>query len=180
MAEEELSFKMVFDGTQRSDILSYTVTSGITKTLNYHFKLTATNFVGTSAFSPVLTSLAAVVPSVPQDFEITGSALGSVSLAWAAPLQDGGSPLTGYYIYFRLFGSGSVWSKTDFLSEEFNSYEVIGLTPNLKYSFKIVGVNVKGESEQSGVLYQYSGALASSLQQPTLIAGTRTWTTVGI
>jgi hypothetical protein len=65
MAEEELSFGMVFDGTQRSDILTYTVTSGIQAKLNYHFKVTALNYVGTSGFSQTLTSLAAVVPTVP-------------------------------------------------------------------------------------------------------------------
>jgi len=53
-----------------------------------------------SAFSPTLTSFAAVVPSSPQNFVITTSNIGSVSLEWAAPKYDGGSPLSGYYIYF--------------------------------------------------------------------------------
>jgi len=48
MAEEQLSYKMVFDGTQRADILTYTVTEDIVKTREYHFKITALNFVGVS------------------------------------------------------------------------------------------------------------------------------------
>jgi hypothetical protein len=48
MAVEEESYIMVFDGKSRSDILTYTVTLGIKISLNYHFKLTAINFVGTS------------------------------------------------------------------------------------------------------------------------------------
>lgn len=65
MSEEQQTFKLVFDGTQRADILTYTVTENIFSTKEYHFKVTALNHVGTSSFSPVLTSLAAVVPSVP-------------------------------------------------------------------------------------------------------------------
>lgn len=127
MKEEEFSYKIVYDGTHRSDILTYTVTQGITKTLQYHFKVTAINFVGTSSFSSVLTSLAAVVPSVPLDFEITGSSLGGVSLAWTAPLNDGGDPLQGFYIYYRLTGTSDSWSETSLLSEEITSYTVTGL-----------------------------------------------------
>jgi hypothetical protein len=110
MSEEEFSYKMVYDGTRRSDILKYTVTQGITKTLTYNFKVTAINFVGTSGFSSVLTSLAAVVPSVPLDFEITDSSLGGVSLTWTTPLNDGGDPLQGFYIYYRLTGTSDSWS----------------------------------------------------------------------
>lgn len=73
MGEEEKSFQLIFDGTQRADILTYTVTEGIEKTKEYHFKLTAMNFVGMSGFSPVLTSLAAVVPKVPLNFTVVES-----------------------------------------------------------------------------------------------------------
>ena len=100
MAEENDPFELIFDGQQRSDILTFTITSGIKKSGHYHFKVTAINFVGVSAFSPTLTSFAAVVPSSPQNFVITTSNIGSVSLEWAAPKYDGGSPLSGYYIYF--------------------------------------------------------------------------------
>jgi hypothetical protein len=56
---------MVFDGQSRSDILTYTATQDIKKSLSYHFKLTAINFVGTSKYSAVLTCFAAVVPLPP-------------------------------------------------------------------------------------------------------------------
>jgi hypothetical protein len=78
----------------------------------------------------VLASLAAVVPSVPLDFEITGSSLGSVSLFWTAPLNDGGDPLVGFYIYYRLSGTSSTWSKTELISEENNAFTVSALEGN--------------------------------------------------
>ena len=78
----------------------------------------------------MLASLAAVVPSVPLNFEITGSSLGSVSLAWTAPLNDGGDPLVGFYIYYRLSGTSSTWSKTELISEENNAYTLSALEGN--------------------------------------------------
>jgi len=59
------------------------------------------NYVGKSQFSEVLHSLAAVVPSAPQQFKVTGSALASVSLQWVEPSFDGGSELLGYFVYFK-------------------------------------------------------------------------------
>jgi hypothetical protein len=68
MAEESLSYELIFDGAQRSDILTFAVMQGITQTRNYRFKLRATNFVGKSLYSQELVSLAAIVPTVPVDF----------------------------------------------------------------------------------------------------------------
>jgi len=48
MAEEALAPKMIYDGANRSDVLTYTVTSGITKRKSYHFRVLAINNVGKS------------------------------------------------------------------------------------------------------------------------------------
>lgn len=86
-----------------------------------------------------------------------------MTLSWLAPEDDGGSPITGYYIHYHLIGTANAWAMTSLISEELNLYQVTGLTANSQYSFKITAVNVKGQSEQSGILYQYAGAVASSL-----------------
>jgi hypothetical protein len=48
MAEEALAPEMIYDGTNRSDVLSYTATTGITKRKSYHFRVLAINKVGKS------------------------------------------------------------------------------------------------------------------------------------
>ena len=121
--------------------------------MTYHFKVAAINYVGTSAFSPIMSSFAAVVPTVPQNFAVVGSGIGSVTLSWTAPAEDGGAELLGYYIYFVKFGTQDPWSKTSLVSDDFTSFEVTGLEQDLKYSFKITAANVKGESVQSGIRY---------------------------
>lgn len=58
-----------------------------------------------SNFSPVLTCLAAIVPLVPQNITVLNSGLGSITLTWLAPTDDGGNPIIGYYIYYKLSGN---------------------------------------------------------------------------
>ncbi len=65
MAEDAGEFKLIYDGSGRSDILSHTQQQGITKSSYYKFKVQALNAVGSSPFSPVLTTFAAVVPTTP-------------------------------------------------------------------------------------------------------------------
>lgn len=159
MAQESEPFELIFDGQQRSDILTYTITKGIKKSFNYNFKVAAINQVGTSLFSPTLTSFAAVVPSTPQNFIITNSGLGSVDLAWTQPQYDGGSPLSGYYVYYQKTGIDTTWTKSSLLSFALFEYQVTSLTANTQYSFKMTAANIKGESIQSGIKYQYAAAV---------------------
>lgn len=100
-AEEAREYDLVYDGTGRSDILTYTVTSGILKGHFYKFRVSSINAIGESSLSPKLTSFIAVVPSIPSTFEFVSSASGMIEVRWEAPLYDGGATLLGYYIYSR-------------------------------------------------------------------------------
>lgn len=118
MSEEAIAYTLLYNGKQRRDVLSYTVVNGVTKGLNYHFKIRAINAVGYSEFSEPLIVYAAIVPSVPLNFNVTGSDTSSVSLSWEPPRYDGGAALTGYYIYYKIYGSLASWSKTSLISTE--------------------------------------------------------------
>jgi len=101
IAEGPREYNLIYDGTNRADVLTYTATKGIKKSLWYKFKVTAINIIGESQLSPDLTVFVAVVPSTPVDFEFVSSDAGSIELKWKEPMYDGGATLTGYYIYFK-------------------------------------------------------------------------------
>jgi hypothetical protein len=73
MAEMALAFNLIYDGSNRADIRTFTVLNGVKKTLSYHFKVLAINDVGESQESPVLTSFISVVPTAPIGFKYTDS-----------------------------------------------------------------------------------------------------------
>lgn len=179
MSEEAYAFELVYDGPGRADILTYTVLDGITKRRNYRFKVRAMNDVGIGEFSPELTSLAAVAPSTPLNFAFVTSGTGTIDLRWDPPMYDGGSVLTGYFVYYRIAGADT-WEKTSIISSVLNELQLGSLTANQEYTMKIVAVNVRGESERSGIIYQYAGAVASDLTIPEEVPNTRTLSSIGI
>ena len=74
----------------------------------------------------------------------------------------------------------TTWSKTTPISADVHQETVISLTVDTQYALKIVAENEKGESVQSGILYQYSGAVPAVSNAPTIVAGSRTETSVMI
>jgi hypothetical protein len=177
MSKQSLDFEMVYDGASRSDVLTYLVENQILRSTSYNFKVRAINRIGYSSFSPVLKSFAAVVPSTPLGFHHTDSQSGSISLAWDSPLYDGGAALTGYYIYYKV-ASDTSWSKTTLVTADLHQETVGSLTPDTQYSLKIVAVNEKGESVQSGIMYQYASAVPTLSQEPVIVGGSRTETSL--
>ena len=179
MAEQSLDFELIYEGLSRADILTYLVENQIERSKAYSFKVRAVNRVGFSAFSPVLTSFAAVVPSTLSDFRHTDSAAGSITLAWGPPLYDGGARLTGYVIYYKVAGSTAGYDAAP-ISADLYQGTVASLTPDAQYALKIVAVNEKGESVPSGIVYQYAGAVPAASTAPTVVPGSRTETSVMI
>jgi hypothetical protein len=46
MAKMSFAYEMIYDGSHRSDVRTFTVINGVTKSLSYHFKLIAITAVG--------------------------------------------------------------------------------------------------------------------------------------
>ncbi|KAJ8886796.1 hypothetical protein PR048_013008 [Dryococelus australis] len=67
------------------------------------------------------------------------------SLSWRAPLDDGGSPITNYVVE-KLDPSSGLWVKVSSFVRS-THYDVIGLEPNRKYSFRIRAENQYGVSD---------------------------------
>ena len=73
----------------------------------------------------------------------------SVALAWTKPKDDGGSPVTGYFLEYQVV-SAETWSRhqTKITSTMFT---LPGLTPDAEYLFRVVAVNDIGEGEAGSV-----------------------------
>ncbi|KAM3957310.1 projectin protein bent isoform 8-T9 [Aphomia sociella] len=66
------------------------------------------------------------------------------TLSWKPPLDDGGSPITNYVVE-KMDGSG-VWSKISSFVRNCH-YNVMGLEPNKKYTFRVRAENQYGVSD---------------------------------
>ncbi|XP_047102318.1 twitchin isoform X3 [Schistocerca piceifrons] len=67
------------------------------------------------------------------------------SLSWKPPLDDGGSPITNYVVE-KLDPASGLWTKVSSFVRSCH-YDVIGLEPNRKYSFRVRAENQYGVSE---------------------------------
>lgn len=149
-AQGASGFSLVYDGTGRSDLLSYTHTN-VNRGESYTYKVLAINVVGESALSPSVTILAAVAPSTPQNFAITTSGASTIDVEWTAPEYDGGSPLTGYYGYHKL-ASAPTFTKSALIDPATTTYQFSGTVDN-EYIVKVVAVNSEDESDPSDSIY---------------------------
>jgi len=139
----------------------------------------AKNAVGSSALSSALTVLAAVEPSAPQNLVVTDSTIATIDIEWDAPSRDGGSSLTGYYAYYKLSGAGS-WTQSALISKAVNTFQLTSLTANSLYLIKMVAVNSVGEGDDSDIVNQYSASVPTSLTAPTVVASSRTSSSMGL
>jgi predicted phage tail protein len=73
-----------------------------------------------------------------------------VSLSWAAPASDGGSPVTGYNIYRGTSPDGESATPVSGSPVKATSYQVTGLTDGTTYYFTVTAVSAVGPGRESG------------------------------
>ena len=166
----------VYSGTSASSLSllvsglsspTYTVT-GLTPSTNYFFAVTATNATGTSPQSGVAsaTTSAPGAPSAPTSLVATaGNA--SVNLSWTAPSSNGGSPITGYVVYYSS-SSGSELTGSSY-STSATTATISSLNNATTYYFEVVATNGYGDSVVSNEASATPAGVASA---PTLTAAT--------
>jgi hypothetical protein len=146
---------LIFDGTNKPDATSYVVRNVTDPSITYRFYVTAKNFNGEGAASPVALLRSCTRPSSgPGMFpapSVEAVSSTEVSISWKGPVGDGGCRILGYSIYvddgaglFSEYDSANVRNKP-FLS----TYTISMATPpkvvGSTYRIKVGAANSIGE-----------------------------------
>jgi fibronectin type 3 domain-containing protein len=112
----------------------------------YYFGVEAMNAAGDSPLSNVRSAIPYTVPDAPTLTSAT-EGVNSTFLVWTAPSSDGGSPITGYKVYYQTSSPPNVLFGT--FSASTLAVNVTGLAPGTLYHFAVKAVNIAGDSPLS-------------------------------
>ena len=131
--------------TFTSTATTETVT-GLTNRTTYRFRVQAVNAFGAGAYSKASNpATPATVPGAPTIGQATVT-YPSVTVSWAAPASNGGSPLTGYAV--TPYVDGIAQSPIPFVSTA-TTETITGLTDGGTYTFTVAGSNAMGTGPES-------------------------------
>ena len=164
---------MIYDGAGSPDVMEYRLASNdvgphsqfIETGRQYRFQVRAINNCDTKdltracygEFSEVQIFTVRdprppLPPSTPRrdsKTRVTASNDATISISWSPPIDNGGSPITGYLLYMR-DPDGAMTNYV--LRHEATAWEIDGLRPGEIYRFHLVAVNALGKSGNSPVL----------------------------
>ena len=124
---------------------------GLSPATTRHYRVSATNSVGTGEASNVATATTdATVPSAPVRLSARANGQNQIDLTWTAPSNDGGAPVTGYRI--ESSPNGSSWTPLrSNTGSNATSYSHTGLAPATKRYYRVYAINIAGRSPASNV-----------------------------
>ncbi|MEN6317089.1 MAG: S-layer homology domain-containing protein [Clostridiaceae bacterium] len=125
--------------TVAGEVYSCDVT-GLANGTTYYFVVKATNPGGESAYSNEISAMPKTVPGAPTN--VTAAAGdGEAAVSFAAPADDGGSPITGYVVTSNPDNITAVGTGT--------TITVTGLTNGTTYTFTVKAANEAGNGPES-------------------------------
>ena len=111
---------------------------------SYDIRVRADSYYGSSDWAYLYNIIVSTIPS--QVLNLTGTAgLQQVTLSWTAPIDTGGSPITGYKYNI----DGGAYISTGAAT---TSRTISGLTNGTSYTFKVLAVNAVGDGAESSPL----------------------------
>jgi len=143
-----------------SSMTSHTFT-GLTNGTSYNFRVRAINSVGAS-LSAGVPGIPGAAPFVPRNFRVHPGN-GRVSIAWAAPLSNGGAAITHYQVSRD---DGVNWVT----ASSATSHTFTGLTNGTNYTFRVRAVNRIGASASAMATARPSTTATASFMPRNLTA----------
>eukprot|EP00163_Fabomonas_tropica_P018809 TRINITY_DN3319_c0_g1_i2.p1 TRINITY_DN3319_c0_g1~~TRINITY_DN3319_c0_g1_i2.p1 ORF type:complete len:2244 (-),score=420.27 TRINITY_DN3319_c0_g1_i2:218-6949(-) len=133
-----------------ADSRSYVIT-GLQPQTQYTYVVSAVNVYGESDRSNVasVTTAAPTKPSAPAAPSVSQPGPSSLTLLVPEPQDDGGSPITGYVLYYGVGSGGGSLNQT--MSASNPLFTVTGLTANTEYQFQGAAININGTSSRSPI-----------------------------
>ena len=116
--------------------------TGLVNGTTYYFTVVAVNAAGPGPPSNEASAVPVTVPGPPAGLTAV-SGNGQVTLSWAAPASDGGSPVTGYDLYVGT--TADVNGGAPLATMAGTAVLVTGLVNGTTYYFKVTAVNQAGE-----------------------------------
>jgi subtilisin family serine protease len=122
--------------------------AGLVNGVAHQYRVLAVNSVGTSSpsVSVVVTPRRSTAPSAPSQLVATAGRE-SVSLVWAAPVDNGGATVVDYIVEYSV--NSSVWNVFNEGISTARSLTVSGLVGGIAHSFRVRAVNSVGTSDAS-------------------------------
>jgi hypothetical protein len=155
------------------------VVAGLTNGTTYQVALRAVNAAGAGAPSAPASGTPSGPPGAPTALAAASTGSSSVSLTWAAPASDGGSPITDYTVQYS---TGGAWTTVARAPSTATS-QTVGSLGSGAHTFRVAAVNAIGTGPTSATATATPGAagpttnLAVIFNQTSETAqdGTLTW-----
>ena len=143
------------DGIWTSGALRHML-SGLTNGVDYDVQVRAVNAVGNGSWSGAGAGKPLTTPSAPTIDSVTPGDE-TLTIAWSAPADTGGSEVTGYDLrYIRSDAPSKAdtnWTERDSVwSSGALQYTVSSLTNGVRYDLQIRAVNIAGDGRWSGAI----------------------------
>jgi hypothetical protein len=127
--------------------------TGLTTGTTYTYRISAINNIGTSVTSAEASAIptsssTSGAPSAPTGLVATASSGTQVNLSWSAPSNNGGFPITGYKIEYKV-GSSSYANMVSNTGTTTTAYSHTGLTSGQLYVYRVSAINSVGTSTAS-------------------------------
>lgn len=122
------------------------VHAGLTAGATYHYRVSATNSVGTGDPTAAVSAVAPDFPNAPTGLTATADGEDTINLSWTAPAAvTGGSDITGYMIESSPDGTDDSWTELVASQTEL-TYAHTGLAPETTVHYRVSAMNMAGNT----------------------------------